>query len=157
MAAPRKNAANPGDLTARQRAAAAKKAEADNETRQAELTMATKAEEIRLNDSVVDYTDGAAAEDEGNEDIGEPADVIDPDEDEDEIEPVSDLNSTSKVVAEQDQIVLKTDKYATVRVNTAIKDMTYGAGNYYTFEVGPKYKVPLVLAEYLDSLGYLWH
>jgi hypothetical protein len=156
MAAPRKN---PADYTARQRAAASKKA-ADAETsRQQELTMATKAEDIRLNETVVDYTNGADEDNAADNDEILEDKHLDPDaeyaidKDVEEKEPDSDLGALS----EPDQIVLKTEKFVTIRVNEAIKDMTYGAGNYFSFEVGPKYKVPVELARHLDVLGYVWH
>ena len=140
MATPRKN---PGDFTANQRTAANKQAEEAKELRAQELTMATRAEEIRLTDTVVDYTDGS-----------EPDDVEDPDE---VLEPVSELSPTSDDAIAATEVTLKSEKFVTIRVNEAIKDMTYGAGNYFTFEIGPKYKVPVALANHLDVLGYVWH
>lgn len=44
-----------------------------------------------------------------------------------------------------------------IRVNADIEDMTFGAGNFYTFKTGQKYKVTKALADYLDELGYVWH
>jgi hypothetical protein len=44
----------------------------------------------------------------------------------------------------------------TVRVNSDI-DMTYGIGNNYTFKEGQLYRVPALLADHLDELGYIWH
>lgn len=40
--------------------------------------------------------------------------------------------------------------------NTNIEQMTFGAGNYYTFEEGRKYTVPIELARHLDAKGLLW-
>ena len=43
-----------------------------------------------------------------------------------------------------------------IRTITDIEDMTYGVGNIYTFKAGVKYSVPRGLANYLESLGYIW-
>lgn len=48
------------------------------------------------------------------------------------------------------------EQFALIKVVEEIQDMTFGAGNNYSFEVGKQYKVPLLLAEYLDDLGYVW-
>lgn len=129
-----------GDLTGRQRASAAKKAQEEQAQREQELTMASIAKEIALTNEVVDYTGGAAPDEEPEDEI---------------LEPVSDLTVTSDVDLADISVV--TQKYKTIRVNEAIKDMTFGAGNYFTFEVGPKYKVTEELANHLDRLGYVWH
>jgi hypothetical protein len=134
---------NPGDFTATQRDAVNKQAAADKELRAQELTMATLAEEIRLTDSVVDYS-------------GAPDGEIVPD-DAEPLDPISDLTVTSDVDLKIDEVTLAPEKVVTIRVNAAIKDMTFGAGNYFSFEVGPKYKVPVALANHLDVLGYVWH
>jgi hypothetical protein len=43
-----------------------------------------------------------------------------------------------------------------IRTIADIEDMTYGIGNSYTFKQGVKYSVPRDLAQYLESLGYIW-
>jgi len=43
-----------------------------------------------------------------------------------------------------------------IRTITDIEEMTYGVGNQYTFKAGVKYSVPRDLANYLESLGYVW-
>lgn len=43
-----------------------------------------------------------------------------------------------------------------IRTITDIEDMTYGVGNSYTFKQGVRYSVPKDLADYLESLGYIW-
>lgn len=43
-----------------------------------------------------------------------------------------------------------------IRTITDIDDMTYGVGNTYSFKSGVKYSVPRDLADYLESLGYIW-
>ena len=45
----------------------------------------------------------------------------------------------------------------TIRVNSTIENMTFGAGNNYTFEEGKQYRVPALLADHLEELGYVWH
>lgn len=48
------------------------------------------------------------------------------------------------------------DETIIIRVNEDIMDMTYGAGNLYTFLQGRKYKVSKDLASWLEEKGYLW-
>jgi len=48
------------------------------------------------------------------------------------------------------------DDTVIIRVNEDIIEMTYGAGNNYTFLQGRKYKVPRELAGWLEEKGYLW-
>ncbi len=43
-----------------------------------------------------------------------------------------------------------------IRTITDIEEMTYGVGNHYTFKAGVKYSVPRDLANYLESIGYVW-
>ena len=43
-----------------------------------------------------------------------------------------------------------------IRTITDIDDMTYGVGNTYSFKSGVRYSVPRDLADYLESLGYIW-
>jgi hypothetical protein len=43
-----------------------------------------------------------------------------------------------------------------IRTIADIEDMTYGIGNSYTFKQGVKYSVSRDLAQYLESLGYIW-
>lgn len=40
--------------------------------------------------------------------------------------------------------------------NTTLEQMTFGAGNHYTFEEGRKYTVPVELARHLSTKGLLW-
>lgn len=48
------------------------------------------------------------------------------------------------------------DETVVIRVIQDIDAMTYGVGNTYTFKANVKYKVPVSLANYLESLGYIW-
>ena len=43
-----------------------------------------------------------------------------------------------------------------IRTITDIDEMTYGVGNVYSFKAGVKYSVTRDLADYLESLGYIW-
>lgn len=43
-----------------------------------------------------------------------------------------------------------------IRTIADIEDMTYGVNSSYTFKQGVKYSVPRDLAQYLESLGYIW-
>ena len=48
------------------------------------------------------------------------------------------------------------DETQIIRVNEDIVEMTFGAGNNYTFYQGKKYKVKKDLAAWLEEKGYLW-
>lgn len=43
-----------------------------------------------------------------------------------------------------------------IRTQVDIDNMTWGVGNEYTFKAGVKYTVPKALADYLETLGYIW-
>ncbi|CAB4122226.1 hypothetical protein UFOVP27_113 [uncultured Caudovirales phage] len=47
------------------------------------------------------------------------------------------------------------DDSVVVRVAETLEMMTFGAGNYYSFEAGKKYKVSKALAYHLEEKGYL--
>lgn len=47
------------------------------------------------------------------------------------------------------------DDSVVVRVAESLEMMTFGAGNYYSFEAGKKYKVSKALANHLEEKGYL--
>lgn len=73
---------------------------------------------------------------------------------------IVDLTSPIVVETPQDeyeQIVLnKEPPTIDIRVVENINEMTFGAGHYYSFEVGRTYKVVAALAEHLAERGYLW-
>ena len=48
------------------------------------------------------------------------------------------------------------DNTVIIRVSEDVIEMTYGAGNNYTFLAGRKYKVPAYIADHLEEKGYLW-
>lgn len=58
---------------------------------------------------------------------------------------------------EQGDVVYVEPEAKTIIVNTTIEDMTFGAGNLYSFKEGQQYRVPAALADYLEELGYVWH
>ena len=45
----------------------------------------------------------------------------------------------------------------TFRVNATLEQMTFGAGNFLTFEEGRSYKAPKYIYDHLEELGYIWH
>lgn len=58
---------------------------------------------------------------------------------------------------EQGEVIYVEAPARVIRVNSTIEDMTFGAGNNYTFKEGQQYRVPAVLADHLEELGYVWH
>jgi len=66
-------------------------------------------------------------------------------------------NKVEVIVDEPTVVKSKNDKDETVviRVVEDIENMTFGAGNYYSFKAGQKYEVSVKLARRLKSLGYL--
>jgi hypothetical protein len=49
------------------------------------------------------------------------------------------------------------DEWRVIRVNADVEDMTYGAGNSYTFLRGRRYRVPKGLYEWLESRELVYH
>jgi lipopolysaccharide biosynthesis regulator YciM len=45
----------------------------------------------------------------------------------------------------------------TIRVNADIENMTYGYGNVYDLKEGQLYRLPAVVCDHLEELGYVWH
>lgn len=66
-------------------------------------------------------------------------------------------NRATVIVDEPTVVRSSKDSGSTVviRVVEDIENMTYGAGNYYSFKAGQKYEVSVELARRLQSLGYL--
>lgn len=66
-------------------------------------------------------------------------------------------NRATVIVDEPTVITGKKDGEETVviRVVEDVENMTFGAGNYYSFKAGQKYEVSVKLARRLQSLGYL--
>ena len=71
---------------------------------------------------------------------------------------VTDLTtpSTPTVIDEVESVgVSLADDQIVVRVAEDLEMMTFGAGNYYSFKAGKKYKVSKELATHLEEKGYL--
>ena len=49
------------------------------------------------------------------------------------------------------------DEWHVIRVNSDVDEMTYGAGNTYTFLRGRRYRVPRGLYEWLESRDLVYH
>lgn len=48
------------------------------------------------------------------------------------------------------------DEFEVISVVDDIQDMTFGAGNFFSFERGKKYQVTTALANHLREKGYVW-
>jgi MinD superfamily P-loop ATPase len=59
------------------------------------------------------------------------------------------------VIVDEPTVLSDSDKSVTIRVVESIDNMTFGAGNFYSFEAGKKYKVSKDLARHLEEKGYL--
>lgn len=127
MAAP-KNARG-GDLTARQVNEANKKRDEEQAARAQELSMATAAAKDELENGVIDLTDPAKPAKDGESAEGD--DVVE----------IEEVEVAQKVVS--------------LRVNEDL-EMTY-AGVLYELKVGPTYKLPAHIAEWLEEKGVVWH
>lgn len=44
-----------------------------------------------------------------------------------------------------------------IRTNVDIEDMTLGAGNFYTFKAGQRYRVTRAVRDHLEGLSLIWH
>ncbi len=119
-------AVKPGDMTGKARQDLAKEAAAALKEREGEIALSQSLERERNQNEVVDYSEGPSQA---------PTLTID------EVEIITpDL----------------TEEFDIIRVVEDIEDMTFGAGNLYTFRVGQKYRVPTALANHLDEKGYLY-
>jgi hypothetical protein len=59
------------------------------------------------------------------------------------------------VVVDEATVVAKGDDTVTIRVVEDIENMTFGAGNMFSFRAGQKYQVQRDLARHLEEKGYL--
>jgi hypothetical protein len=59
------------------------------------------------------------------------------------------------VVVDEATVVAKGDDTVTIRVIETIENMTFGAGNMFSFVAGQKYQVQRDLARHLEEKGYL--
>lgn len=64
-------------------------------------------------------------------------------------------NRATVIVDEEVVIDSGEGKTVTIRVVEDIENMTFGAGNYFSFKAGQKYKVTELLARHLEEKGYL--
>lgn len=63
--------------------------------------------------------------------------------------------NTATIVVDEPIVVDKGSETVTIRVVETIENMTFGAGNYFSFEAGKKYQVTQDLARHLEEKGYL--
>ena len=61
----------------------------------------------------------------------------------------------AEVIVDEPTVVDTDSDTVTIRVVENIDSMVFGAGNYYSFEAGKKYKVGRDLARHLEEKGYL--
>lgn len=128
----------PGDYTGRQTAKLRKEAAEKDADRSKQLSMATAAEQERIDNTIVDYS-------EANRPVEEEApagafDTYDVDTD-DVVEVEQEGDSTPMVL---------------IRLNADLKT-NVGYRQYYEFEAGRRYRVPKHVADHLDEKGYVWH
>lgn len=149
---------NPRDFTGKQVAEAQAAVAEEQERAAAELSMLTAQEAERRDNEVVDYSQGGYAA---------PAPE----------QPTARRGVHPELAAEIEQAleVEVGPRDVEVRVNSKIEQMVYGRQvldlgdpakgipprlgtlQFYDFEEGVRYRVPVALAEHLDELGYLWH
>lgn len=122
------------DMTGRQIDAANKKRDAEKAERAKEMSMATAAAKEVEETGVVDLTDPKSPK------------TFD-----------ADGNRVDEVEEEavEETIVDVNTKMVEVRVNEDI-DMTF-AGESYKMKVGPTYKIPAHIADWLEEKGIVWH
>lgn len=63
--------------------------------------------------------------------------------------------SQATVIVDEATVVSKGDDAVVIRVVEDIENMTLGAGNFYSFKAGQKYKVSKNVAQHLEEKGYL--
>ena len=64
-------------------------------------------------------------------------------------------NKATVIVDEVIEVANKEEETVEIRVVEDINSMTFGAGNYFSFKAGQRYKVTKPLANHLKELGYL--
>lgn len=65
------------------------------------------------------------------------------------------IPNRTTVIVDEPTIVDAGDEVTTIRVVETIENMTFGAGNMYSFTAGQKYQVTKALARHLEEKGYL--
>ena len=61
----------------------------------------------------------------------------------------------AEVIVDEATVVAQGNDTVTIRVVEDIENMTFGAGNYFSFKAGQKYQVARDLARHLEDKGYL--
>lgn len=61
----------------------------------------------------------------------------------------------AEVIVDAPTVVSEDSDTVTIRVVEDIENMTFGAGNYFSFQAGKKYVVARKLAKHLEEKGYL--
>ncbi len=67
-------------------------------------------------------------------------------------------NKVESVVLDEIEVtdVSLNEEVEQIQVVDDIQDMTFGAGNFYSFQTGKKYVVKKALADHLREKGYVW-
>ena len=138
-----------GDLTGRQRAAAAKQNAEEQAARREEMAMISAQKEIELRDEVVDLSNPDQPTTLKDDEVKDPR-IQGTDGLEDEI-----VEAEVRDAALEETEVDTKEKLVVVRVNEDV-EMTF-AGAEYKMEQGPKYRLPRHIADHLDERGYIWH
>jgi hypothetical protein len=118
---------SPGDFTGRQTAQATAEAQEELRARADQISMAQAVEMEVIETDVFDPKSG--------ESLGK-FEVVE-----------MEIDHSPSGKKESDQVI--------IRVVEDIDNMVFGAGNYFTFKAGQKYKVDKLLADHLDQCGYL--
>jgi len=150
---PRNAGPKAGDMTGRQRAAAAKKNAEEQEARKAEMAMISAQKEIELRDEIVDLSDPQEPKTLKDDEVKDPR-VQGTEGLEDEIHVEEVAPDVRDAALEETEVDIK-EPLVVVRVNEEV-EMTF-AGAEYRMEPGPKYRLPKHIATHLDERGYIWH
>lgn len=138
MATQQRQKPKAGDATGRQKAALeAEQAEALAK-RQEEMTMVNQQVIVETQNAVFDPKSGEKVA-ESDEDAGAPA-----------------VESKDGEVVDLGVETVESDEVV-IRVNETLTNVTIGAGTFFNFDEGKKYKVPRHVARHLEEKGYLWH
>lgn len=151
----------PNDATGRKAEELAALHAAELEERAKEMAIITETNQQGLENTLVDYTQGPPAA--PVVEVPEPGDgrVAGPDKGGLDTSGLVDhaMDQAQKPAPELEvrRAVQVREVTKTMRVNTKLEMVTYGAGRHYDFEVGPTYRVGIDLYEMLDEKGYVWH
>jgi hypothetical protein len=136
---------NPRDYSGVQKARLEAEHAEELEERAAEVALASAAQRVRRATEVVDYSHGGHAAPE-------------------QVQPAPTRSITPELVAELEEAEVEVENPTIViRVSSKIEDMVFGRDaesgllNFYSFDEGVRYRVPVALAIHLDEIGYLYH